>query len=90
MRRSDSSAKAFQWEPACPRYTYDNVHRKLKTQLRRVGVADRRMRGSHTIWTHHLIPEESVTLSGTDGKDAKPYEGEQKGYIVMDQTRIAA
>lgn len=48
--------------------------RELKARLRRAGFIDRRSRGSHTVWTHPLIPEESVTLSGNDGKDAKPYQ----------------
>ncbi len=33
----------------------------------------KRGKGSHTIWKHPLY-NGSITLSGKDGKDAKPYQ----------------
>lgn len=48
--------------------------RQLKSDLRRGGCLWRPARGSHTVWTHELVPEESVTLAGNDGDDAQPYQ----------------
>ena len=48
--------------------------RELKADLRRAGFAWRPAKGSHTFWTHPLLPEDSVTISGNDGDDAEPYQ----------------
>jgi len=42
--------------------------------MRRAGCDWRPGKGSHTHWTHELVPDDSVTLSGKDGDDAKPYQ----------------
>ncbi len=31
-------------------------------------------KGSHTYWIHPALPGTSVTISGKDGNDAKPYQ----------------
>lgn len=47
--------------------------RELKTMLRKAGFEMRAGKGSHTVWSHALI-DESITISGNDGEDAKPYQ----------------
>ncbi|MDJ0649186.1 MAG: type II toxin-antitoxin system HicA family toxin [Xenococcaceae cyanobacterium MO_188.B19] len=49
--------------------------RELKKMLIQAGfeVEKKRGKGSHTIWKHSLY-KGSITLSGKDGKDAKPYQ----------------
>ncbi len=48
--------------------------RQLKATLKQAGFKLIRTRGSHTIWSHPLLPDMPITLSGNDGKDAKPYQ----------------
>ncbi len=48
--------------------------RQLKAALRKAGFSQIRTRGSHTTWSHPSLPHIPVTLSGNDGKDAKPYQ----------------
>ena len=48
--------------------------RQLKATLKKAGFLQIRTRGSHTTWVHPLLPNVPVTLSGNDGKDAKPYQ----------------
>jgi predicted RNA binding protein YcfA (HicA-like mRNA interferase family) len=48
--------------------------RELKAQLRRAGFASRPGKGSHTVWEHPDLPEDEVSLAGSDGSDAKPYQ----------------
>lgn len=48
--------------------------RQLKADLRRVGFVERKAKGSHTFWTHPLLPGGEITLSGNDGADAQPYQ----------------
>lgn len=48
--------------------------RELKAKLRRCGFDWKPGKGSHTTWRHPLIPQEKITLSGSDGNDAKPYQ----------------
>jgi hypothetical protein len=48
--------------------------RELRARLRREGTDCRPAKGSHTVWTHPLLPGESVTISGNDGDDAQPYQ----------------
>lgn len=48
-------------------------NRELKAGLRKEGCDWRPGKGSHTVWEHPLLPEESVTLSGQDGDDARRY-----------------
>jgi hypothetical protein len=48
--------------------------RQLKAALAKAGFSWRPGKGSHTVWTHPVVPELEVTLSGQDGHDAKPYQ----------------
>lgn len=48
--------------------------RQLKSKLQKAGFTIRSGKGSHTVWHHPDKPEITVTLSGQDGKDAKPYQ----------------
>jgi predicted RNA binding protein YcfA (HicA-like mRNA interferase family) len=48
--------------------------RQLKADLRKAGFVWRPGKGSHTVWTHLLLPADSVTLSGNDGDDAQPFQ----------------
>jgi predicted RNA binding protein YcfA (HicA-like mRNA interferase family) len=47
--------------------------RELKAMLRHSGFVVRAGKGSHTVWSHEKI-DESITISGNDGDDAKPYQ----------------
>ena len=47
--------------------------RELKRLLRKAGFTDRQGKGSHTVWSHPLLPDEPVTIAGKDGDDAKQY-----------------
>lgn len=47
--------------------------RELKSELLQAGFARRPGKGSHTVWRHPLI-RNKVTLSGSDGDDAQPYQ----------------
>ncbi|WP_017324596.1 type II toxin-antitoxin system HicA family toxin [Synechococcus sp. PCC 7336] len=47
--------------------------RELKATLLKAGFQMRPAKGSHTKWTHPLLPG-NIILSGKDGSDAKPYQ----------------
>lgn len=49
--------------------------RELKAQLRKAGfvLLVKRGKGSHSRWKHPLLPG-TLTLSGSDSSDAKPYQ----------------
>lgn len=47
--------------------------RELKAMLQKVGFSQYSGKGSHTKWLHPLYPGR-ITLSGKDGRDAKPYQ----------------
>lgn len=47
--------------------------RELKADLRRVGFRERPGKGSHTVWTHPLLPY-ILTLSGSNNDEARPYQ----------------
>ncbi|HEY9848537.1 MAG TPA: type II toxin-antitoxin system HicA family toxin [Leptolyngbyaceae cyanobacterium] len=47
--------------------------RELKSLLLKAGFTYRSGKGSHTKWYHVLLPT-PITLSGSDGNDAKPYQ----------------
>ena len=50
--------------------------RQLKADYRRLGFNEneRGGKGSHTKWTHALLPGLTIILSGQDGDDAEPYQ----------------
>jgi len=49
--------------------------RQLKVDYRRLGFKEdeRGGKGSHSKWTHSLLPGLMIVLSGRDGDDAEPY-----------------
>ncbi|MFM6192339.1 MAG: type II toxin-antitoxin system HicA family toxin [Planktothrix sp.] len=47
--------------------------RELKSLLLKAGFTDEPGKGSHTKWSHPLLPGK-VILSGKDSNDAKPYQ----------------
>ena len=57
--------------------------RELKSLLQRAGFVMRAGKGSHTVWSHDKL-EESITVSGHDGDDAKPYQ--ERDVLRMIQT----
>lgn len=46
---------------------------ELKNILRKAGFKESSGKGSHTKWSHPLLPGK-IVLSGRDGSDAKPYQ----------------
>jgi hypothetical protein len=48
--------------------------RDLKADLRAVGARWHSGKGSHTVWSHPLVPGFEVVLAGSDGDDAKRYQ----------------
>jgi predicted RNA binding protein YcfA (HicA-like mRNA interferase family) len=61
--------------------------RQLKAELLREGFEWRPAKGSHTYWTHPLLPGKSVTLAGNDGADAKPYQ-ERDVREILEKLRL--
>jgi predicted RNA binding protein YcfA (HicA-like mRNA interferase family) len=47
---------------------------ELKAMLRKAGFHVRPGKGSHTVWEHPDLPEESFTFAGNDGDDAQRYQ----------------
>jgi predicted RNA binding protein YcfA (HicA-like mRNA interferase family) len=47
--------------------------RELKAMLLKAGFSYRAGKGSHTVWSHPLLPY-CLTLSGKDGADADRYQ----------------
>ncbi|MDP9352987.1 MAG: type II toxin-antitoxin system HicA family toxin [Chloroflexota bacterium] len=47
--------------------------RDLKRDLRRAGFSQRPGKGSHTVWSHSLLPD-NWTMSGNDSDDARHYQ----------------
>ena len=48
--------------------------RELKAILSRAGFYWRSAKGSHTYWTHPLLPGFRLSISGKDGQDAEKYQ----------------
>jgi predicted RNA binding protein YcfA (HicA-like mRNA interferase family) len=47
--------------------------RELKSMLLKAGFSYKSAKGSHTKWSHALLSGK-ITLSGSDGDDAKAYQ----------------
>ncbi|MDZ7954007.1 type II toxin-antitoxin system HicA family toxin [Nostoc sp. DedQUE09] len=62
--------------------------RELKTILLRAGFVYRSAKGSHTFWTHLLIPDEPVTIAGKDGDDAPRYLEKQVDRVLKQLREI--
>lgn len=56
--------------------------RELKAILLKAGFSYRPAKGSHTFWTHPLMPEEPVTIAGKDGDDAPRYLEKQVNNVL--------
>ena len=56
--------------------------RQLKAILQKAGFVYRPAKGSHTFWTHPLIPDEPVTIAGKDGDDAPRYLEKQVNRVL--------
>ncbi|MEH2453426.1 type II toxin-antitoxin system HicA family toxin [Nostoc sp. UHCC 0926] len=56
--------------------------RELKAILLKAGFVYRPAKGSHTFWTHPLIPDEPVTIAGKDGDDAPRYLEKQVNRVL--------
>lgn len=56
--------------------------RELKAMLQKAGFVYRPAKGSHTFWTHLLIPDEPVTVAGKDGDDAPRYLEKQVNKVL--------
>jgi predicted RNA binding protein YcfA (HicA-like mRNA interferase family) len=61
--------------------------RQLKAALKKAGFLIRAGKGSHTIWHHPDLPDVTVTLSGQDGADAKPYQIKDVNDALRQQRR---
>ena len=61
---------------------------QLQANLLREGFEWRPAKGSHTFWTHPQLPGDSVTLSGNDGADAKPYQEREVREILEKLRRV--
>lgn len=57
--------------------------RELKSALLKAGFSSRSGKGSHTVWSHPLLPY-SLTLSGKDGADADRYQEQDLKNALKD------
>jgi predicted RNA binding protein YcfA (HicA-like mRNA interferase family) len=55
--------------------------RQLKSMLTKAGFVYRPAKGSHSFWT--LIPDEPVTIAGSDGDDAPKYLEKQVNNVLQ-------
>jgi predicted RNA binding protein YcfA (HicA-like mRNA interferase family) len=58
--------------------------RQLKAMLKKAGFSSRSGKGSHTQWSHPALEGRSVTVSGKDGSDAKPYQERQVAEAIRE------
>jgi predicted RNA binding protein YcfA (HicA-like mRNA interferase family) len=56
--------------------------REIKAILQKAGFNYRPVKGSHTFWTHPLLPDEPVTIAGKDGDDAPRYLEKQVNRVL--------
>ena len=61
--------------------------RELKAALRKAGFSYRPGKGSHIVWEHPALSE-TLTLSGNDGDDAKPYQEQQVQRILRKSKEV--
>lgn len=47
--------------------------RELKKMLLKAGFTYRPGKGSHTVWSHVLLPNDPITIAGKESNDAKAY-----------------
>ena len=61
--------------------------RELKSILLKAGFSYRSGKGSHTVWSHTLLPY-SLTLSGKDGADANRYQEKDVKNALNDLEKL--
>jgi predicted RNA binding protein YcfA (HicA-like mRNA interferase family) len=61
--------------------------RELKTVLSKAGFTHRPGKGSHTVWSHPLLPY-SLTISGKDGSDADRYQEKDVKNALQDLANL--
>jgi predicted RNA binding protein YcfA (HicA-like mRNA interferase family) len=61
--------------------------RELKSLLLKAGFVYESAKGSHTKWSHPLLPGK-LTLSGKDGSDAKLYQEKDVDQALKRLTEI--
>jgi predicted RNA binding protein YcfA (HicA-like mRNA interferase family) len=61
--------------------------RELKATLERAGFTYRSGKGSHTVWSHPLLPY-SLTISGKDGSDADRYQEKDVKNALQDLDKL--
>jgi predicted RNA binding protein YcfA (HicA-like mRNA interferase family) len=61
--------------------------RELKVILRKAGFTYESAKGSHTKWSHPLLPGK-LTLSGKDGSDAREYQEKDVADALQRITQI--
>ncbi|WP_322745940.1 type II toxin-antitoxin system HicA family toxin [Dolichospermum flos-aquae] len=57
--------------------------RQLKTMLSKAGFVYRPAKGSHSFWTHPLMPDKPITIAGNDGDDALKYIEKQVNHLLQ-------
>jgi predicted RNA binding protein YcfA (HicA-like mRNA interferase family) len=62
--------------------------RELKAMLQKAGFIFRPAKGSHSFWTHALIPDDPVTIAGKDGDDARKYLEKQVNKVLKKLEQI--
>lgn len=62
--------------------------RELKTMLLKAGFVYRPAKGSHSFWTHPLIPNEPVTIAGKDGDDAPRYLEKRVEHVLEELKQL--
>ena len=63
--------------------------RQLKRDLRRAGAEKVHHKDDHEKWTHPLVPDYYVELSGANGDDAHCYQEQQVGELLRRIQRAA-
>jgi predicted RNA binding protein YcfA (HicA-like mRNA interferase family) len=71
---------------SCLEFGMPKKIRELKSMLQRAGFVMRAGKGSHTVWSHAKL-KESITVSGRDGDDAKPYQEKDVRQIIRKAER---
>jgi len=62
--------------------------REMKSMLLKAGFTYRPGKGSHTVWSHILLPDEPITIAGKDGDDAKLYLEKQLNHSALQVQRL--
>lgn len=63
--------------------------RELKSLLLQAGFSYKPAKGSHSKWTHPLLPQ-AIIIAGKDGSDAKPYLEKQVNEALAELKKLEA